>query len=448
MTSQDPRGLQNRAAAGINRRALVSSIVAASALSGALPTSAQAQTTAASSGFSFAACGDSRPMMYLPVKDGQPDLVRLFVEMFGLVMPERVAEAVVKRDVKMIFDPVTKELVQVIMPFMSRSEVMTLTVDQGWVTRATVEDVKLLPGVHREMFQLQGGDWVAREIVGHVRAGRAKFVINSGDVVWWGNQGHLISDSPYWKRVNDTMLKLLPPPDDEMRAAGLDGRWFLSVGNHEVWGDPKIEGTLAAVPYLKNFGVTPERLIYKFDFKDVRFVFLWTGKYDYRSPSQWDADRPVYAEQMAQLRQWLDEAKAKGLKKAFIVFHYPVFCRAGLGPIPEADNPHKVIAAYAKDLELVVFNGHVHTTELYDVDGVKYLLLGGGGAEQDPILPGRTSNKVPAGYPSDLYWKGQPPREEYNYVLIDVEPGQKTKFTLTRYRPGSAEPFGTEALFA
>jgi predicted phosphohydrolase len=363
-------------------------------------------------------------------------------------MPERVAEEVVKRDVKMVFDPVTKDLVQVIMPFMTKSEVMTLSVDQGWVTRATVEDVKLLPGVHREMFQLQGGDWVAREIVEHVKAGRAKFVINSGDVVWWGNQGHLISDSPYWKRVSDTMLKLLPPPDDELRAAGLDGRWFLAVGNHEVWGDPKIEGTLAAVPYLKNFGVTPERLIYKFDFKDVRFVFLWTGKYDYRSPSLWDGDRPIYAEQMTQLRQWLDEAKAKGMKKAFIVFHYPVFCRAGLGPIPEADNPHKVIAAYAKDMEVVVFNGHVHTTELYDVDGVKYLLLGGGGAEQDPILPGRTSIKVPSDYPPELYWKGKPPQEEYNYVLVDVEPGQKTTFSLTRYRPTSAEPFATETLFA
>jgi predicted phosphohydrolase len=432
---------------GINRRALVSRMAALSALAGALPTATHAQITGANRGFSFAACGDSRPMMYLPYKEGHPDLVRLFVEMFGLVMPERVAEEVVKRDVKMVFDPVTKDLVQVIMPFMTKSEVMTLSVDQGWVTQATVEDIKLLPGVHREMFQLQGGDWVAREIVGHVQAGHAKFVVNSGDVVWWGNQGHLISDSPYWKRVNDTMLKLLPPPDDELRAAGLDGRWFLSVGNHEVWGDPKIEGTLAAVPYLKNLGVTPERLVYKFDYKDVRFVFLWTGKYDYRSPSLWDGDRPVYAEQMIQLRQWLDDAKAKGMKKAFIVFHYPVFCRAGLGPIPEADNPHKVIAAYAKDLEVVVFNGHVHTTELYDVDGVKYLLLGGGGAEQDPILPGRTSIKVPPDYPPELYWKGQPPREEYNYVLVDVEPGQKTKFTLTRYRPGSAEPFGTEALF-
>ena len=56
-------------------------------------------------------------MMYLPLKDGQPDLSKFFVEMFGLVMPEKVAEAVVTRDVKMIFDPATKELIKVIMPF-------------------------------------------------------------------------------------------------------------------------------------------------------------------------------------------------------------------------------------------------------------------------------------------------------------------------------------------
>ena len=57
-------------------------------------------------GFSFAAYGDSRPMMYLPSKEGNPDLTQLFVEMFGLVMPEKIAEEVVKRDVKVTFDPV------------------------------------------------------------------------------------------------------------------------------------------------------------------------------------------------------------------------------------------------------------------------------------------------------------------------------------------------------
>ena len=147
------------------------------------------------------------------------------------------------------------------------------------------------------------------------------------------------------------------------------------------------------------------------------------------------------------MQAWLDEAKANGMGKAFIAFHYPVFCRSGFGAIPAADNPHKLIAAYAKDMEVVVFNGHVHTTEMYEVDGVKYLVLGGGGAEQDPTLPGRTSIKVPDDYPPDLYWKGQPPKEDYNYVLVDVVPGQKTKFTLKRFRPWSAEPYATVELF-
>src|ERR1700755_1218109 len=221
---------------GLNRRGLLSGLAVLPTLSSLLAAKGAAAQQA-SSGFSFAVCGDSRPMMYLPVKDGRPDLVGLFVEMFGLVMPEKVAEEVVKRDVKLIFDPTTKELRQVVMPFMTKTEVMTLSVDQAWVTRASVEDVKLLPGVHRDIFQLEGGDWVSREIVQHVHSGRAKFVVNSGDVVWWGNQGRSVSDSPYWKRVNDTMLKLLPAPDSEMRAAGLEGRWFMSVGNHEVWGD-------------------------------------------------------------------------------------------------------------------------------------------------------------------------------------------------------------------
>jgi hypothetical protein len=90
---------------GVNRRVLLSTLALLPAFQ---PQAAMAQQAppAASSVFSFAAYGDSRPMMYLPVKDGQRDLTKLFVEMFGLVMPRKIAEAVVKRDVKMIYDPV------------------------------------------------------------------------------------------------------------------------------------------------------------------------------------------------------------------------------------------------------------------------------------------------------------------------------------------------------
>jgi hypothetical protein len=399
-------------------------------------------------GFSFAVYGDSRSMMYLPYRSDQEKEARqLMVDMFELVLPSKVAAAVVQKDVKLTYDPATKELVQMVMPFDTAHEVTTLTLDKGWVTEASVEDVKLLLGVHRVMFRLHGGDWVVREVVKDVQGGRANFVLNTGDMVWWGKQGRKPSDNPYWKLVNEDLLKQMPAPDREMRDAGLPGRVFPAVGNHEVWEDSDVEGLLSAFPYLKKFGVSDKQLIYKFDYQGVRFIFLWTGKYDYHSPSAFDATRPVYEAQMKQLQQWLDEAKATGTHKVFIAFHAPAFCRSGMGPIPESQNPHKVIAPYAKDLDIVVFNGHVHTTEVYEVDGVKYLLLGGGGAEQDPILPGRTHIKVPAGYPPDLYWKGEAPKEEYNYLLVDVKPGQKTRFTINRFRPWAAEPFASVELY-
>ena len=158
----------------IGHRVLLSTLALLPAF---LPWAAMAQQSPPAA-FSFAVVGDTRPMMYLPSKDGQPELTKLFVEIFGLVMPPKLAEEVVKRDVKMIFDPVTKELVKAVMPFNSKTEVMTLTMEKGWVTEASVEDAKLLPGVHRTMFRLHGGDWVAREIVKDVKSGRAKFVVD------------------------------------------------------------------------------------------------------------------------------------------------------------------------------------------------------------------------------------------------------------------------------
>jgi hypothetical protein len=128
-------------------------------------------------------------MMYLPYKSNQrEEAIKLMVDIFALVLPEKVAEEVVRKDVKLTYDPATDELVQIVMPFETKSEVTTLTVDKGWITEASVEDVKLLPGVRRTMFRLQGGEWVAREIVQDVQSGRAKFILNTGDMVWWASR--------------------------------------------------------------------------------------------------------------------------------------------------------------------------------------------------------------------------------------------------------------------
>ena len=407
---------------------------------------AQSAKITASSGFSFDVYGDSRSMLFLPYRQDQEAEARKYLaDIYELALSEGAAADVANKDAKFIYDPSTHELLQIDAPLHDKR--VTLTFDKGWVTEASVEDPQRLPGVRRNFFRLAGGDWVAREVVRDVKDGNARFIVNTGDLVFWGKQAGKPSENPYWKLVNEEVLQQLPPPDAQMKQAGLGGRVFPAVGNHEVWDDSDVEGLLAAFPYLKDFGVTDKRLLYKFDFEGVRFIFLWTGKYDLLVPSAWDATRPSYEAQMNQLRTWLDEARSRGLKKVFISFHYPTFCRFGFGGIPEPDNPHKVIASYAKDLDIVVFNGHVHTTEVFQVDGVKYFVLGGGGAEQEPTLPGTAKVHLPADYPTDLYWKNQPPEVEYNFVHVDVQPGRPTQFTLHRFRPWSAEPFATVELF-
>ncbi len=138
-----------------------------------------AQQKPAPSEFSFDVYGDSRSMMYLPYKqDQEAEARQLMVDMFELVLPAKVSQEVVDKNVKLTYDPSNKELMQMEMPFMTSSEVATLTIDKGWVTEASVEDVKLLPGVRRTMFRLEGGDWVAREAVKEIKSGRADFLVS------------------------------------------------------------------------------------------------------------------------------------------------------------------------------------------------------------------------------------------------------------------------------
>src|SRR5712691_7724846 len=171
---------------GINRRMLLSTLALLPALQPQIAT-AQQTNQASGSAFSFAVYGDSRSMMYLPYRsDQEAEARKLMVDMFDLVLPEKVSEEMVKRYVKLTYDPATNELVQIVMPFETKSEVTTRTLDKGWVTEASVEDVKLLPGVRRTMFRLQGGDWVAREAVKDIKNGQAKFLLSTGDLVWVG----------------------------------------------------------------------------------------------------------------------------------------------------------------------------------------------------------------------------------------------------------------------
>jgi hypothetical protein len=89
-------------------------------------------------------------MMYLPYKqDQEAEARQLMVDMFELVLPVKVADAMVQKDVKLTYDPSNNELVQVIMPFMTASEVTTLKLRSRGSDAGTANEVhaQSLPAV-------------------------------------------------------------------------------------------------------------------------------------------------------------------------------------------------------------------------------------------------------------------------------------------------------------
>ncbi|HTQ28635.1 MAG TPA: hypothetical protein VMI35_10920 [Puia sp.] len=174
-------------------------------LIGSLHARGQQAQNSVDTGFSFAIYGDSRSMMYFPYKADQEQQVhKLLVDMFSLVFPAKVSEEVVNKHVRITYDPKSGELLQIVQPFASASEVMTLKIDKGWVTEASVEDTKLLPGVSRTMYRMAGGHWVTEQIVKEVKSGRASFVLNNGDLVWWGQSGKQTFREPLLEIISKT----------------------------------------------------------------------------------------------------------------------------------------------------------------------------------------------------------------------------------------------------
>ena len=305
----------------------------------------------------------------------------------------------------------------------------------GWPEHIT--DTSQSP---RVTLMYDGQSWVYESVVKAVRAsGSEGFILHTGDIAYNGYYGTDPATSIYWRDFKERLLDQLP----EGAPAGLHGRFFPAVGNHETWLDPDMRGLLSTVPYLGKLDVSADRHIYSFDYGGSRFIFLDTGAYppkDDWSPSS----RPGFARQMAELRRWLRDAQDTHIEHVFIALHKPPFCGAGHGHLFSEHNPHPYLVPFATDpsrpLDITVFSGHVHSTEMYFKDTIRYLVLGGGGADQvyrvnaceasDPYCQG------------ERYWHGESRRMEYNYLSVAVD-NADIAFKLYRWRPGGATPYQT-----
>lgn len=305
----------------------------------------------------------------------------------------------------------------------------------GWPAR--IYDTNQIPNL---TLREEGLSWVYQSVIAAVTGeGDQGFTLHTGDISYNGYYGTSPETSVYWADFKNRFFDQLPAGTPN----GLYGRFFPAVGNHETWLDPQMEGLRNTVPYLqKYYNVTANQHMYSFDFNDSRFIFLDTG--GYKPAGGWGADsKPGYDEQMEALRELLKNAQQENIKQVFITLHKPPFCGAGHGhlnatesPTIKYRNPHATLVPFANDISITVFSGHVHSSELYYKDKIRYLVLGGGGADQvystvcaddDPFCQ------------DELYWRGAKREMEYNYLNVVVN-GAEVKFELNRWRPDAKTP--------
>ncbi len=253
----------------------------------------------------------------------------------------------------------------------------------------------------------------------------ASFTLFTGDMIWRGG------DNSYWKEAESvltpyTMKKIYP-----------------IMGNHELW-DVNKEGE-----GLRNFGNAFPHLKtrdgkvlhnYWFMIGDNLFINLCTGKYgkNYSKENayKWDKEWTCTVANFPQVKKAMVKiissfAKEKKRGNVFVQYHKPSFSYYKHPPLDSVNDPAVVLSNLKKEyaqLDMYVFNGHNHTTEIYNYNAVKVIVAGGGGA---PAKQKYTPYPAPYKPVKELFWaalgidKTKRPRRA-NYFTVDIDMKRKT----------------------
>jgi acid phosphatase type 7 len=156
--------------------------------------------------------------------------------------------------------------------------------------------------------------------------------------------------------------------------------WFLALGNHEMYGDPKAALELFHLP---TNSVTGTEHYYSFDHGDVHFAVAWS---DLAAGSKYDPTSPQF--------QWLDADLGASTKPWKFLFFHHTWRTSGPHQVDDYDrNLQKdydqmeqgVVFLARKHGVPVIFNGHDHHYErLVPSGGPMSFISGGGGANLYP----------------------------------------------------------------
>lgn len=200
------------------------------------------------------------------------------------------------------------------------------------------------------------------------------------------------------------------------------GAFHTCVGNHELEGLDEYE-----LQYRRSFeghGFSGSVLDYSyFDFAGVRVLLL-------------NSESDLFQAQSAQ-RDWmiarLEEVRASNrLRFAIVAFHRPFFTFSRSAPNFEArDRLHPVFRDYQVPL---VLTGHNHCYERFEVEGVTYVVDGGGGALSYDTNASREA--VLATRPSD---EGLRKFESSSYGVTMARVRADDSILIQRYRSSQAD---------
>ena len=180
-----------------------------------------------------------------------------------------------------------------------------------------------------------------------------------------------------------------------------DLRVFPTIGNHEGLTDPvkRISNYLAAYPQIDNHRWYSVR---------IGNIYLIT------------LDSTLFLNAGSEQHSWLHDQLAHlpdDVDFVFFLSHLPLVAdlqtsfMLGIPDVPTLALRRELEAkASASHAKFVVFNGHIHNYERFELNGITHVISGGGGARPYPIL--LRGDK-------DLFHGHSYPN--FNYVLITLE---------------------------
>jgi Calcineurin-like phosphoesterase len=292
-------------------------------------------------------------------------------------------------------------------------------------------------------------DALLDDIAGKIAQGtQAEFAMFTGDLTYFGGE------KEQWEHFEKSFKDIGAP------GAGLSPRVFPALGNHELWDSTKelkkngknLTYFDQTFPFLQaDIEGKPDRLhYYAFYIGKNLFITLCSGgthsrygAYDSTAAARlavgdpdWLCEQDNYKKQMAWMKSVIEEGIEKnGVTNIFVQYHKPSFSRSKHPPLAIDSDPLTELdklKARRSDLNIFVFNGHNHTTELFKSKAnVVVLIAGGGGAGQPAKLQKIESNdeiKVwnkfdEAFKPSELFWeKAGAGNRHYrvNYFVAEV----------------------------